>query len=199
MQQSNLRNSKMQGRIDPADVHKLDMVMLAIVVFVSLGSTWASSAVSSAPTTTSSLYCSATSSCKTGLTPLLLKLYRTAYLDLGGGDFAVYCGLAVRVNGNACMDSLRPQQLGLADPQTYAQFRHFLLRRHQYPQDPTPLLLLQGPQELRQQRPQQQPDIWTGRILIVCYEHTDTLLMGIIEVLYGMAGLEGRVVYNRCK
>lgn len=43
--QSNLRNSKMQGRIDHADVHKLDMIMLAIVVINLLFSMSVSSVV----------------------------------------------------------------------------------------------------------------------------------------------------------
>ena len=75
MMQSNLRNSKMQGRIDPSDVHKLDMVMLAIVVNRSSLSTSASSAASSAPTITSSLSSSATLSSKTDQTPSHSKSY----------------------------------------------------------------------------------------------------------------------------
>ena len=61
---------------DPTANHRIDMVMLAILVTINLSSTLACSVVSSGLTTILSLYSFATSSGRTERIPLLLKLYR---------------------------------------------------------------------------------------------------------------------------
>ena len=60
---------------DPTANHRIDMVMLAILVTIKLSSTLACSVVSSGLTTILSLYSFVTSSGRTERIPLLLKLY----------------------------------------------------------------------------------------------------------------------------
>lgn len=75
-------------------------------------------------------------------TPSLIPDLRSRYL-------AVRHWPALRFNGNARLDSLRPQQLSMANPPTHAPFRHFLFRPHQHPQNNSSLLLLQSSEKFR--------------------------------------------------
>ena len=96
-------SSKLQ---DPQVDHRIDMLMLSILVQLAQTSSSASSAASSARTTTSSSSSSATSCGSTARTPSLCASYTPGYADLRGYRAALRRGRAVRPNGNTCVDQL---------------------------------------------------------------------------------------------
>lgn len=96
-----MQQSKFQ---DPQADHRIDMVMLAIVVLLTLSSLSAFSAASSALITTSSLYCSVTSCGSIARTPLLSKLYDCIYSDLRVSHIAFRRGSYLRTDRNPSLD-----------------------------------------------------------------------------------------------